>query len=318
MSSRHVLITGGAGFIGTHLSTALLARGDTITAVDNLSAGILPALSTLTTRPNFTLIQHDVTVPLDVTVPVDVVVHLASVIGTDIMAKQPVGTLKTGSLGALNALEFAKQHGARIVLASSSEIYGDPLVYPQREEYRGNADPTALLSCYAEAKRFTEAAAFAYHRQHGLSIGIVRPFNVYGPGTDLTDRRVVSAFITQALAGQALTLNYGGLQTRSFCYVSDFVDGLIALIDSGQQGPINLGASEEITIRALADLIVEIVGSGRVITAPGRIQDDGFARRCPDLTRAHELLGWQPQVGLREGIELTAAWMRAMWDEARA
>ncbi|GLX95523.1 NAD-dependent epimerase/dehydratase family protein [Herbidospora sp. NBRC 101105] len=307
MSSRHVLVTGGAGFIGTHLCTALLERGDRVTALDDLSAGHLPALDGLLVHDRFTLLKQDVVEPIDCG-PVDAVVHMAIPVGPEVVTRHPVETLRAGSIGTLNALDVAAEQGARFLCLSSSEIYGDPLVHPQHEDYRGNVDPTAPLGCYDEGKRFAEAATFAYRRQHGLNGGIVRPFNVYGPGMYADDRRVVPAFIRQALAGATLTLHGGGTQTRSLCYIDDFVTGLIAMLDSAEAGPVNLGSDEEITIRDLADLVVDVAGSGAVEVVAGRAQDSSV--RCPDLSRARKLLGWSPTTTLRTGIERTITWAR--------
>ncbi|TKK90357.1 NAD-dependent epimerase/dehydratase family protein [Herbidospora galbida] len=308
MSSQHVLVTGGAGFIGTHLCTALLERGDHVTALDDLSAGHLPALDDLLEHDRFTLLKQDVIEPIDCD-PVDAVVHMAIPVGPEVVTRRPIETLRAGSIGTLNALDVAAANGARFLCLSSSEIYGDPLVHPQHEDYRGNVDPTAPLGCYDEGKRFAEAATFAYRRQHDLSVGIIRPFNVYGPGMYEDDRRVVPAFVRQALAGSTLTLHGGGIQTRSFCYVDDFVTGLIAMLDSAETGPVNLGSDEEITIRELADLVVDVAGSGSVEVVAGRAQDSSV--RCPDLGKARKLLNWTPTTSLRTGIERTVSWARA-------
>ncbi|MBB4919018.1 NAD-dependent epimerase/dehydratase family protein [Streptosporangium saharense] len=307
MTSRHVLVTGGAGFIGTHLCAALLNRGDRVTALDNLSAGRLTALDDLLKNDSFTFLKQDVIDPIDCG-RVDAVVHMATPVGPDVVQQRPIATMHAGSIGTFNVLELAQRDDARFLLVSTSEIYGDPLVHPQSEDYRGNVSSTEPLSCYDEAKRFSEAAAFAYQRQYGLDIGIVRPFNVYGGGMYDSDRRVVPAFIRSAMAGQTLTLHGGGTQTRSLCYIDDFVGGMIAMLDSDQSGPINLGSDQEVTIRELAELVVEVVGSGDVEIVPGRAQDS--LMRCPDISRARELLGWTPTVPLRAGIERTVAWAR--------
>ncbi|SEO89514.1 NAD-dependent epimerase/dehydratase family protein [Actinacidiphila rubida] len=306
--SDHVLITGGAGFIGTHLSAALLERGAHVTAVDNLSAGRLPTLPALLQYERFRLVEHDITVPLDWSEPVTAVMHLASPIGPAHVREHPVSTLMAGSAGTVNALEIARRHQARIVLVSSAEVYGDPNVQPQPESYRGSVDPVGPMSGYQEAKRFLEAMAAAYRREHGVKTGIVRPFNVYGPGMLNTDTRVVAAFVTRALAGQELIVN-GPDAVRSLCYIDDFVAGLLAMMDCNIPGPVNLGAAEGTAIGDLAALVVSTVGSGTVTTGPSKAAD-GTAR-CPDITLARQLLDWEPTTLLRDGIAATVEAMRA-------
>ncbi|BDH10529.1 SDR family NAD(P)-dependent oxidoreductase [Streptomyces hygroscopicus] len=307
--SEHILVTGGAGFIGTHLCGALLKRGAQVTAVDNLAAGKLPALEELQAHDQFTFIEHDITLPLDWTTPVTAVMHLASPIGPAWVRDHPVRTLQAGSAGTVNALEIARRHTARIVLASSAEVYGDPAVQPQPETYWGNVDPTGPMSGYQEAKRFLEAMATAYRHEHGVNTGIVRPFNVYGPGMLATDRRVVAAFVVAALAGEELVV-HGPHAVRSLCYVDDFVAGLIAMMDSDAPGPINLGAADGTPIGDLAQLVVSTVGSGTVTIVEGR--ESGGTARCPDITLARNALGWEPTTDLKQGLKATVEGMRAM------
>ncbi|MGW0667961.1 NAD-dependent epimerase/dehydratase family protein [Streptomyces sp. NPDC002746] len=312
--SEHILVTGGAGFIGTHLCAALLERGAHVTAVDSLTAGRLPALGRLRQHKRFRLIEHDITVPLDWESPVSAVVHLASPIGPAHVRDHPVRTLMAGSVGTVNALEIARRHRSRIVVMSSAEVYGDPLVQPQVETYSGNVDPTGPMSGYQEAKRFLEAMTMAYRREYDVNTGIIRPFNVYGPGMLASDRRVVAAFIAAALAGQELVVN-GPHAVRSLCYIDDFVKGLIAMMESDAAGPINLGAPEGTAIGYLAELVVSTVGTGTVRV--GQSPETGGAARCPDIGLARGTLGWEPSTPLDDGIRATADSMRAML-ESRA
>ncbi|WUW19311.1 GDP-mannose 4,6-dehydratase [Streptomyces sp. NBC_01463] len=306
---EHVLVTGGAGFIGTHLCTALLERGAHVTAVDSLSAGRLPALAGLRQHNRFTLIEHDITVPLDWELPVSAVMHLASPIGPSHVRNHPVRTLLAGSAGTVNALEIARRNKARIVVMSSAEVYGEPLVHPQTETYTGNVDPVGPMSGYQEAKRFLEAMTVAYRREFDVNTGIIRPFNVYGPGMLPSDKRVVAAFAAAALTGQDLVVN-GPDTIRSLCYVSDFVQGLIAMMESDAPGPINLGACEGTEIGTLAELVVSAVGTGTVVL--GQPGQTGGAARCPDITLARDTLGWEPRTPLEEGIRATVADMRSV------
>lgn len=303
---EHILITGGAGFIGTHLCAALLRRGARVTAVDSLVAGRLAALDGLQQHHRFMLIEHDITEPLDWTEPVTGVMHLASPIGPAHVRNHPVRTLLAGSNGTINALEIARRYRARIVLASSAEVYGDPAVQPQSESYWGNVDPTGAMSGYAEAKRFLEAMAAAYRREYSVNTGIIRPFNVYGPGMLPGDRRVVAAFVEAALAGDELVVQGDGV--RSLCYVDDFVTGLIAMLDSDAPGPINLGAADGTSIADLAELVVHTVGSGNVTRVAAQHAEG--TTRCPDITMAGTVLGWAPVTSLPDGIRATVKAMR--------
>ncbi|MFJ4914651.1 NAD-dependent epimerase/dehydratase family protein [Streptomyces sp. NPDC088726] len=305
--SEHILVTGGAGFIGTHLCAALLDRGAHVTAVDSLRAGRLPALTRLRQHERFTLIEHDITEPLDWRTPVTAVMHLASPIGPAHVRDHPVPTLLAGSAGTVNALDIARRYGARIVLMSSAEVYGDALVQPQPETYAGNVDPVGVMSGYQEAKRFLEAMAMAYRREFGVNAGIIRPFNVYGPGMLPSDRRVVAAFVAAALSGQDLVVN-GPKAIRSLCYVDDFVTGLIAMMDSDASGPINVGACEGTAIGDLAELVVSTVGTGSVRLGPSTETD--AAARVPDIALARDTLGWEPSTPLKDGIRAAVDDMR--------
>ncbi|MFI0424164.1 NAD-dependent epimerase/dehydratase family protein [Spongiactinospora sp. 9N601] len=312
MEARHVVVTGGAGFIGTNLCTRLLQHGDRVTVIDNLAAGRAPGLQDMLHAygtTSLTFLEADVTDRIHLgEQPVDAVVHLATLVGPEIVIREPITTLRVAINGTLNALEIAHRHNARFVLVSSSEVYGDPLVHPQAESYYGNVDPTGPLSGYDEGKRAAEACTAAYRREHDLNAAIVRPFNIYGPGMHMSDRRVVPAFISTALEGGTLALHGDGSQTRALCYVDDFVDGLLAVMNSVEFGPFNIGNPGEITMRELAEMVVAEVGRGSVVTTPGRVQD--AARRCPDITRASEVLGWSPRTRLPDGIARTVAWYR--------
>jgi dTDP-glucose 4,6-dehydratase len=299
-----VLVTGGAGFIGTHLCRALLSQGRRVIALDDLSAAQLPVSGDLLGNPLFTLLERDVTEPFAIGEPVAGIVHLAGQIGPN----NPVEGMRASSLGTFNCLELAGAHDARIVLASSGDIYGNATVHPQPEDYWGNVNPTGPRSAYEEARRFLEAAATAYRAVRNVNTGIVRPFNIYGPDVQ-TDRRAVPAFIAKALAGGELTL-HGGEQTRSLCYVTDFVAGVLAMLESNHPGPINLGSDEEISMRELAELVVSIAGSGTITVVPAVTGDS--AGRCPDISRAAELLGWRPTTSILAGITASIDAMRAV------
>ncbi|GAA0411009.1 dTDP-glucose 4,6-dehydratase [Acrocarpospora corrugata] len=303
-----IVVTGGAGFIGAHLCSALLARGDRVTAVDNLLTGRSAALDLLRQSEGFAFVEHDVTEPLELEGPVRAVVHLAGLASPVAFFAMPLETLRVGSIGTLNVLELARAKEARFILASSSEVYGDPEQHPQKETYRGNVDPVGPRSAYDESKRFSEAATVAYRRHHGLDTGIVRPFNVYGPGMWPDDGRIVAAFSAAAIRGEPLRLHGDGKQTRSLCYVGDFVQGLIKMLDSDLAGPVNLGSADEASVREIAELVVEISGTGKLEFLPARDQDVNLRR--PDLTRAREDLDWEATTSLRDGLAQTVAWMR--------
>jgi len=306
-----VVITGGAGFLGSHLVGSLLARGDQVVALDNLVTGSERNLASFRDNEAFTFIECDVSREVPVTGRVDAVMHFASPASPPRYLELPIETLEVGSLGTRLTLELAREHGCRYVLASTSEVYGDPLVHPQREDYWGNVNPCGVRSVYDEAKRFAEALAMAYCRTHGLSVGIVRIFNTYGPRLQPADGRVVSNLLLQAMQGRPLTIYGDGTQTRSFCYVDDEIRGIIALLDSDVTGPINIGNADEFTVLELAKSIVEITATTTEIVYLPLPADDP-TQRCPDLTRARQLLGWQPEVSLATGLRRTHEWYRAV------
>jgi len=304
------VVTGGAGFLGSHLCERLLDDGVQVVAFDNLLTGSSGNIAHLLDRPGFSFVEQDVTEHLDVPGDVDQVLHFASPASPVDYLEHPIETMKVGSLGTLNALGLAKAKGARFLLASTSETYGDPQVHPQPETYWGHVNPVGPRSVYDEAKRFGEALTTAYRSFHGVDTAIVRIFNTYGPRMRPRDGRAIPTFITQALAGEPLTIAGDGLQTRSVCYVSDLVEGLVRLLRSDHAGPVNIGNPVEMTILEIAHLVQELTGTDSGITMVERPQDDPHVRR-PDITLARELLGWEAQVGAREGIARTVAWFRA-------
>jgi dTDP-glucose 4,6-dehydratase len=305
-----VLITGGAGFLGSHLTDRFLAEGHTVIAMDNLITGTTDNIAHLAGHERFTFIKHDVTNYIYVDGPLDAILHFASPASPIDYLELPIQTLKVGALGTHKALGLAKEKHARFLLASTSEVYGDPQVHPQPESYYGHVNPVGPRGVYDEAKRFAEAITMAYHTFHGVETRIVRIFNTYGPRMRLRDGRVVPNFIAQALRGEPLTLYGDGMQTRSFQYVSDLVDGIYRLLHSNEVDPVNIGNPGEFTIKEFADLVNEIVDNkGGTITKDLRTKDDPQVRQ-PDITRATNLLGWGPKVSLREGLERTIPWFR--------
>ena len=302
---RRILIAGGAGHIGSHLCEAHLACGDDVVCVDDFSTGDRDNVAHLEGRDLFALIEHAVTQPLDE--HADAIYNLACPAAPVHYQRDPVRTLRSSVLGSLQLLDLAARTGARILLTSTSEVYGDPLVHPQPESYRGNVNPTGPRACYDEGKRAAETLFADYRRQHGVDTTIARVFNTYGPRMRRDDGRVVPAFILRALANEPLEVHGDGEQTRSFCFVDDLVDGLMRLMRSGVAGPINLGSNHEITIRHLAETVIGLTGSSSVIVSAARPAEDP-ARRCPDLSRARSQLGWEPQVVLREGLAKTTRW----------
>jgi dTDP-glucose 4,6-dehydratase len=304
-----VVITGAAGFLGSHLTDRFLAEGHEVVGIDNLITGGVANLAHLGRESRFTFIREDVSRSLTVEGGVDGVLHFASPASPIDYLEHPIATLEVGSLGTRNALELARTRRARFFMASTSEVYGDPLEHPQRETYWGNVNPVGPRSVYDEAKRFSEALTMAYHREHGLDTRIVRIFNTYGPRMRPRDGRVVSNFIVQALAGEPLTIYGDGSQSRSFCYVSDEVEGIYRLFMRGDAEPTNIGNPDEFTVRELADLVLELTGSRSKIVSRPLPTDDPKVRR-PDISRARERLDWSPQVPLREGLRRTIAWFR--------
>jgi len=306
-----VLVAGAAGFLGSHLTDRLLSDGHSVVGVDNLSTGERDNLAHLAGEPRFSFAEQDITRPFTVEGPVDSVLHLASPASPKDYLEHPIETLDVGSLGTRRMLELALSKGARFLLASTSECYGDPLVHPQVESYWGNVNPVGPRSCYDESKRFAESLTMAYHRAHGLPTAIARIFNTYGPRMKLDDGRVVPAFLHQALRGLPITVFGSGSQTRSFCYVSDLVDGLYRLMHSGECYPVNLGNPREMTILEFAEEIRRLTGSASEIVFQPLPEDDP-RRRQPNIGKARSLLGWEPRVPLEEGLSRTVDYFRSL------
>ncbi len=306
-----VLVTGGAGFLGSHLCESLLGQGHEVLCMDNLLTGTERNLAAFRDHRRFTFLAHDITKPIVVDGPLDRILHFASPASPADYLEHPIHTLKVGSLGTHHALGLAKAKGARFLLASTSEVYGDPLVHPQREDYWGNVNPIGPRGVYDEAKRFAEAMTMAYHRAHGLDTRIVRIFNTYGPRMRPNDGRAVCTFIAQALRGEEITVFGDGSQTRSFCYVDDLIRGILLLLESSESLPVNVGNPEEITIAQLAREVVERAGSNSRIAHKPLPVDDPKQRR-PDIGRARSLLGWEPRVPRPEGLGRTIEYFRSI------
>ncbi len=306
-TKKNILVSGGAGFLGFHLCSRLLEDGHNVLCVDNLYTGTRDNILPLLDQPRFEFLRHDVTFPLYV--EVDEIYNLACPASPVHYQRDPVQTTKTSVHGAINMLGLAKRQGAKIFQASTSEVYGDPVVHPQREEYWGNVNPTGMRSCYDEGKRCAETLFFDYWRQHKLRIKIARIFNTYGPNMHPNDGRVVSNFIVQALSNEPITLYGDGTQTRSFCYVDDLIDSMILLMNTDDEctGPINTGNPNEVSIKELAETIIDITGSSTRLTYLPLPSDDPL-QRCPDISLASEKLGWEPQTQLREGLLRTIAY----------
>jgi UDP-glucuronate decarboxylase len=314
---RRVLVTGGAGFIGSHLCERLLAGGAEVVCVDNFFTGARDNLSAMLAHPRFEVIRHDVTFPLYV--EVDEIYNLACPASPIQYQVDPVQTTKTSVHGAINMLGLAKRTRAKILQASTSEVYGDPTVHPQKEDYWGNVNPIGQRSCYDEGKRCAETLFFDYYRQHALRIKVARIFNTYGPRMHPNDGRVVSNFIVQALTGAPITIYGDGSQTRSFCYVDDLVGGLVALMGTADDvaGPVNLGNPEECTIASLAQTIVGLVNSrSQIVRKP--LPSDDPTQRQPDVTLAKSLIGWNPTVGLQDGLKRTIAYFDGLLADGKA
>ncbi len=308
---KRVLVTGGAGFLGSHLCARLLADGDDVLCADNFFTGTKDNIAGLMGQPHFELLRHDVTFPLYV--EVDEIYNLACPASPVHYQFDPVQTTKTSVHGAINMLGLAKRTRAKILQASTSEVYGDPEVHPQTEDYRGNVNPIGPRACYDEGKRCAETLFFDYYRQHNLNIRVARIFNTYGPNMHPDDGRVVSNFIMQALKGEAITLFGDGTQSRAFCYVDDLIDGLVRLMAAPDDlcGPVNLGNPNEFTIRALAEKVIEMTGAASAIeTRPLPVDDP--TQRCPDITLAKERLGWQPSIDLEDGLKKTITYFKGL------
>jgi dTDP-glucose 4,6-dehydratase len=303
-----VLVTGGAGFLGSHFCDALLGRGDSVICADNLLTGSVQNIAHLRNEPRFEFREQDVCQPFDFG-KVDYVFHLASPASPVDYLEHAIETLQVGSIGTMNCLELARKYDAKFLISSTSECYGDPLEHPQKETYWGHVNPIGPRSVYDEAKRFAEAATMAYHRYHQVDTHIVRIFNTYGPRLQLNDGRVISNFMKQALRGEDLTVYGSGGQTRSFCYVSDEVAGILALSNSDEHEPTNIGNPGEFTILECAQVVLEVTGSKSKIRYEPLPQDDP-KQRCPDISKAKRLLGWEPKIDLRTGLQMSLGYFR--------
>lgn len=312
--SKRILVTGGAGFIGSHLCEALLSRGNAVVCVDNFFTGRQDNVAHLLDHPAFELLRHDVCLPLDI--EVDEIYNLACPASPVHYQNDPVKTIKTNVVGTINMLDLAQRTGAKFLQASTSEVYGDPLIHPQTEAYRGNVNPIGPRSCYDEGKRCAETICFDYRRQSGVQIKIARIFNTYGPRLYVNDGRVVSNFLVKALKGEEITIYGSGSQTRSFCYVDDLVEALQRLMATGDDvtGPVNLGNPEEITIHDLAQRIIELLGSRSQLTYHSLPEDDPVQRQ-PDIALAKKLLDWEPRIQLAEGLRRTADYFTTLQEK---
>ena len=312
---KRAIVSGGAGFVGSHMCDRLLAEGISVLVLDNLLTGSLRNVAHLQGNPAFEFRLHDICVPLEIEGPVDYVVNMASPASPKDYYEHPIETLDVGSIGTRNMLELARRHDAKYLITSTSECYGDPEVHPQVETYWGNVNPVGPRSCYDESKRFAEAMTMAYHRRHGVRTSIARIFNTYGPRMKLNDGRVVPAFMDNALQGKPITVFGDGSQTRSFCYVSDLVDGLYRLLLSTEVYPVNLGNPREMTILEFAREIELLTGTkAGVVFHP--LPEDDPKQRQPNITKARTLLGWQPVVGLEEGMRKTVEYFRTLQQSA--
>ncbi len=305
---KRVVLSGAAGFLGSALARRLLKRGHEVIGIDNFSTGRRSNVDDLLSSKSFSLVTHDIAEPLTIDGPVDQVLHLASPASPNDFVRLPIQIMKVGGLGTHNMLGLAKAKMARFLLASTSEVYGDPLVHPQPETYWGNVNPLGQRAVYDESKRYAEALTMAYRNQHQVNTAIARIFNTYGPGMRLDDGRVVSNFIVQALQGRPLTVHGTGSQTRCFCYVDDLIAGLCKLVESGHAGPINIGSDTEITVLELAQLVIDIVGSKSTISEVDLPEDDP-TRRKPELSRADQFLDWRATTALQQGLELTVKYL---------
>jgi len=308
-TKKVAVVTGGAGFLGSHLCDRLLAEGNRVVAIDNLITGDVKNIAHLIGNPDFRFVKHDVTEYIFLDGPVDYILHFASPASPIDYLKLPIQTLKVGSLGTHKALGLAKAKNARFLLASTSEVYGDPLIHPQPESYWGNVNPVGLRGVYDEAKRFAEAMTMAYRRYHGVDTRIVRIFNTYGPRMRINDGRAIPAFLSQALRGEDVTVFGDGKQTRSVCYVDDLIEGIHRLLMSSELDPVNIGNQDEITMLDLAREIVELVGSKSRIVHKALPEDDPKVRQ-PDTTRARAILNWEPRVNRREGLAKTVEYFK--------
>lgn len=312
--AKRILITGAAGFLGSHLCDRFIKEGYHVIAMDNLITGDRKNIEHLFNSANFEFYHHDVTTFVHVPGKLDYILHFASPASPIDYLKIPIQTLKVGSLGTLHLLGLAKEKNARILIASTSEVYGDPLVHPQSEDYYGNVNTIGPRGVYDEAKRFQESITMAYHRFHGLETRIARIFNTYGPRMRLNDGRVIPAFIGQALRGEDLTIFGDGLQTRSFCYVDDQVEGIYRLLLSDYAEPVNIGNPEEITIKDFAEEIIKLTGTNQKVVYQELPQDDPLQRQ-PDITRARDILGWEPKVSRSEGMQITYNYFKGLSKE---